>query len=145
MEELKIGLHIHTSYSDGTGSVECVSRSALIAGLDVIIITDHNLWVQDIENYLQKGRRKLLILSGEEVHDNTLSDEKNHLLIFGQDRELSPFANDPQRLIDQVKVQVVYHFLPIPLKINCKDSVRRNFHGKIGRLEDILGLNYGII
>lgn len=140
MEELKIGLHIHTSYSDGTGSIECVSRSALIAGLDVIIITDHNLWVQDIENYLQKGRRKLLILSGEEVHDNTLSDEKNHLLIFGQDRELSPFANDPQRLIDQVKSSGGLSFLAHPIEDKLQRFGEKEFSWKDWQVRGYSGI-----
>ena len=33
--------HIHTTHSDGTGSVEDVKAAALRRGLSVVIITDH--------------------------------------------------------------------------------------------------------
>jgi predicted metal-dependent phosphoesterase TrpH len=35
-------LHMHTIYSDGTGTVEHVARCARDAGLRWIIITDHD-------------------------------------------------------------------------------------------------------
>ncbi len=140
MEELKIGLHIHSTYSDGNGSHTHIARSALKAGLDVIIITDHNVWVQDAESYLQKARRKLLVLSGEEVHDNTLSDGKNHLLIFGQDRELSPFGNDPQRLIDQVKRSGGLSFLAHPIEDKLEKFGEKEFSWKDWQVKGFTGI-----
>ena len=35
-------LHMHTSYSDGSGSVEDLAHAARAAGLRWIIITDHD-------------------------------------------------------------------------------------------------------
>ena len=37
-----IDVHIHTKYSDGTDEVIELLKSAEIAGLEVISITDHN-------------------------------------------------------------------------------------------------------
>jgi len=33
---------VHTTYSDGGGSPEEVAKAARVAGLDFVIITDHN-------------------------------------------------------------------------------------------------------
>jgi len=44
-------LHVHTPYSDGEGSHEHVAQAALLAGLDFVIFTDHNVRVGGIEGY----------------------------------------------------------------------------------------------
>lgn len=127
MQELVIGLHIHTVYSDGFSTHAKIAQAALKAGLDALIITDHNVWVQDIEGYVQKGRKKCLLLVGEEVHDHTLSKGKNHLLIFGHNRELSPFAKDPQNLIDQAHRAGGITFLAHPIEDTLETFGERNF------------------
>ena len=101
MEEIVVALHMHTVYSDGTGKHADLAQAALKAGLDAIIVTDHNVWVQNMEGYLQKGKKRMLTLVGEEVHDQTLKVGKNHLLILGHNREVARFAPDPQQLIEQ--------------------------------------------
>ena len=101
MEELVLALHIHSVYSDGNGTHAEIGKAALKAGVDALIVTDHNIWVEGSEKYFQEGRNKILMLIGEEVHDPTLVDGCNHMLIFGADRELSPYNKDPQQLIDQ--------------------------------------------
>jgi hypothetical protein len=40
-----------------------------------------------------------LILVGEELHDRTRLPQKDHLLVFGADRELAPFAHDLDSLL----------------------------------------------
>src|SRR6187551_2985043 len=34
-------VHVHTSRSDGTGTVDDVARAAALAGLSFVVITDH--------------------------------------------------------------------------------------------------------
>ena len=65
MEELIAGIHAHTTFSDGTGTHAELAHAAMKAGLDVLITTDHNVLVQDMDSYLQKGRRRMLLLAGE--------------------------------------------------------------------------------
>ncbi|HSN94000.1 MAG TPA: CehA/McbA family metallohydrolase [Anaerolineaceae bacterium] len=101
MEEIQVGIHMHTRYSDGHGSHTELLKAALKAGLDAIIVTDHNVLVQDAETYMQEKRRKVLLLIGEEVHDQTLKGGGSHLLVFGHNRELARFAPNPQALINQ--------------------------------------------
>jgi hypothetical protein len=100
--ELVINLHMHTPYSDGSGSHAEIARAALKAGLDAVIVTDHNVWVEGPQMYYQDGDRRTLLLVGEELHDRTRQPQKNHMLVFGAYRELAAYADQPQRLIDAV-------------------------------------------
>ncbi|MDH5607489.1 MAG: CehA/McbA family metallohydrolase [Anaerolineae bacterium] len=93
---------MHTPYSDGTGSHAEIARAAAKAGLDAVIVTDHNIWVQEKEGYSGTGSQRVLVLVGEEIHDTARDPEKNHLLVFGAERELAGFASDPQELISSV-------------------------------------------
>jgi PHP domain len=102
MQELVISLHMHTTYSDGTGSHKDIGAAALKAGLDAVIVTDHNVLVSGKEGYYKEDRRKMLMLVGEEIHDQARQPQKSHLLVFNAQRELANFAPDPQILINQV-------------------------------------------
>jgi hypothetical protein len=102
MEEIVTNLHMHTTYSDGTGSHGDIAAAAMAAGLDAVFTTDHNVLVKEYSRYYQEAGRRLLMITAEEVHDRTLNPQKNHLLVIGVDRELSNFAPDPQNLINQV-------------------------------------------
>jgi hypothetical protein len=103
MHELVINLHMHTSYSDGSGTHAEIAQAALRAGLDAVIVTDHNVLVSGLMDYYRDGDRQVLLLIGEEIHDNRRDPQKNHLLVFGANRDLVGLAEDPQRLIDGVR------------------------------------------
>ncbi len=102
MQEIIINLHMHTPYSDGYCSHTEIARAAIKIGLDAVIITDHNVWVEGLEGYYEDGEKRVLVLIGEEVHDQARQPQKNHLLVFGANREMAPLAADPQLLIDSV-------------------------------------------
>ena len=55
---------MHTTYSDGTGSHKEIAEAALRAGLDAIIVTDHNVLVSGPEGYYREGRRRMLLING---------------------------------------------------------------------------------
>jgi hypothetical protein len=103
MHELTINLHMHTTYSDGSGTHADLGKAALKTGVDVLLVTDHNILVQGVNNYYQDGRKRVLVLACEEIHDQDRDPQKNHLLVFGTDRELAPLAENPQTLIDAVR------------------------------------------
>lgn len=103
MNEITVNLHMHTVYSDGTGTHQDLIQAALDTGIDVLIATDHNVLVKDKEGYTRRGQDRVLLLIGEEVHDRRRSPQKNHLLIFGVKEEMAPHARDPQHLIDAVR------------------------------------------
>jgi hypothetical protein len=101
--EVVVNLHMHTRYSDGSGVHKDIAAAALSSGVDVVIVTDHNILVQGFEGYYKDKNRKILMLIGEEVHDQARDPQKNHLLVFGAGRELATFADNPQSLIDRVR------------------------------------------
>ena len=102
MNEFTVNLHMHTTYSDGTGTHAEIVQAALQAGLDAVITTDHNVLVNGPAGYYQDGNRKVLLLVGEEVHDQTATSQKNHLLVIGAGREMAELAGETQRLVDGV-------------------------------------------
>jgi predicted metal-dependent phosphoesterase TrpH len=102
MHEIVVNLHMHTCYSDGTGTHKDIAEAAIITGLDAVIVTDHNVLVQGVEGYYHVGRSRVLLLVGQEVHDQDRDPQKNHLLVFNANRDLSTLADDPQTLINGV-------------------------------------------
>jgi hypothetical protein len=103
MHEIIVDLHMHTTYSDGSGTHKDIAAAAIKTGVDAVIVTDHNVLVQGFEGYYKEKTKKVLMLIGEEIHDQARDPQKNHLLAFGAGRELATFADNPQRLIDQVR------------------------------------------
>jgi hypothetical protein len=102
VHEVVLNLHMHTRYSDGHSSHDLIAMAALKSGLDAVIVTDHNVWVNGPEKYYREGERKVLMLVGEEVHDQGRNPQKNHLLVFGGQRELATYAHDLQLLLERV-------------------------------------------
>ena len=103
MNELAINLHMHTTYSDGSGTYAELGQAALKTGLDVLLVTDHNVLVKGSDAYYHSGSKRALVLACEEIHDQFRDPQKNHLLVFGTDQELSTLANHPQTLIDTIR------------------------------------------
>jgi hypothetical protein len=103
MNEIVVNLHMHTYYSDGHYTHGEIARAALKTGIDVVIVTDHNVLVKGPEDYYRDGERRALLLVGEEVHDQGRDPQKNHLLVIGANRELATLAHDPQLLLEAVR------------------------------------------
>jgi hypothetical protein len=114
MHEIVVNLHMHTRYSDGTGTHRDIVRAAIRADLDAVIVTDHNVLVQGFEGYYKEKNRRVLMLVGQEIHDQDRNPQKNHLLAFGADRDLATLADDPQRLIHAVRDSGGMAFLAHP-------------------------------
>jgi len=102
MHEIVVNLHMHTRYSDGTGTHKDIAEAAIKTGLDVVIVTDHNVLVQGVEGYYRVHRSRVLLLVGQEVHDQDRDPQKNHLLVLNANRDVSTLADDPQTLINGV-------------------------------------------
>jgi hypothetical protein len=115
MNELIINLHIHTTFSDGSGSHEDLAQAALKTGVDVLLVTDHNILLHGFDAYYQKEGKKVLVLSCEEIHDQDRVPQKNHLLVFGVNQDLAAKADDPQALIDAVHADGGICFIAHPV------------------------------
>lgn len=114
MPELICNLHIHSKYSDGSGNYSEILQSAASVGLDVVIVTDHNILVKNVERYRITGDHKTLLLTGEEVHNQDRHPQKSHTLVIGCDREMADHSSDPQILIDKVNLDNGMTFLAHP-------------------------------
>jgi hypothetical protein len=95
-------MHLHTRYSDGHVSHEDIALAAIETGLDFVVTTDHNIWVGGIDGYRTLGTKRVLLLVGEEIHDQTRVPQKNHLLVYETQEEISHLSKDPQDLINEV-------------------------------------------
>jgi hypothetical protein len=110
MYEYVGNLHVHTSYSDGEVLHAQVAQAAAEAGIDFVIVTDHNVWVDGVEGYYDK----VLLLVGEEIHDVRRQPQANHLLAYHIESELVLHASAPQTLIDEVTHQGGFCYLAHP-------------------------------
>ncbi|MGD2104037.1 MAG: CehA/McbA family metallohydrolase [Anaerolineae bacterium] len=104
--------HVHTPYSDGTLLHADVVDAAASAGLDFLIVTDHNVWVDGAEGYYDD----VLLLVGEEIHDVRCRPQANHLLAYGAEAELAPLASDVQGLIHAVAEEEGFSYLAHPFE-----------------------------
>ncbi|MCB0077665.1 MAG: CehA/McbA family metallohydrolase [Anaerolineales bacterium] len=89
-------LHMHTFFSDGTGSVQDLVRAAKESGLHWIWITDHD----DLRAKPQEGYHDgLLVLVGYEI-----TPRRNHYLV-GDTNEIISRELPPAGYIDAVRAQ----------------------------------------
>ena len=116
MQELVLNVHMHTFYSDGHARHADLARDAMQAGVDAIIVTDHNVWVNGFEDYYKAGRNRVLVMVGEEIHNQSRHPQKSHLLVFGARKELATFAKNPQTLIERVNQSNGLAFLAHPFE-----------------------------
>lgn len=114
MHEITLNLHMHSTYSDGHATHAQIACAAARAGIDAIIVTDHNIWVNGLEGYHTHNNQRVLVLVGEEIHDPLRSPQKNHLLVFGANQELSLYAANPQTLLDRVKQSGGFAYIAHP-------------------------------
>jgi hypothetical protein len=78
-EWVRGALHVHTTRSDGRGTVEEVVAAAKDAGLGFVVLTDHNDFAPREPAFVHG----VLLIPGVE-----LSTEQGHLLAFGMQRPL---------------------------------------------------------
>jgi hypothetical protein len=109
---LRGNLHMHTTASDGTSSHQELARIAQAAGLDFIVVTDHNVYRPGLDAW----HGTTLLLVGEEVHDAQRVPQSSHTLCFDIREDVAPLAADPQRLIAAVGEQGGFAFLAHPFE-----------------------------
>ena len=112
MVEVVANLHMHTPYSDGERYHHEIAALAKQAGIDVVCVTDHNLYVRGVEGY----SNGVLLLVGEEVHDVERHPQANHCLVYDAKDELSESADVPQKLVDEVNRRGGMAFFAHPIE-----------------------------
>jgi len=72
-------IHIHSSESDGSQSIQQIAKIGQKAGLDFLLFTDH-MTLRPYHQGLEGRCGDTLIIIGYEIQD---SENKNHYLVFG--------------------------------------------------------------
>ncbi len=82
-------IHIHSKYSDGSLEPDEIGNIANEAGLDYIVLTDHNT-LNALHFGYEKFYGKTLLIVGSEIND---LENKNHYLVLGVDRLVGTFKD----------------------------------------------------
>ncbi|MFN2182724.1 MAG: CehA/McbA family metallohydrolase [Anaerolineae bacterium] len=109
---LRGNLHMHTPLSDGTKGHRELGAIASEAGLDFIVITDHNVYRKGLDGWVGDT----LVLVGEEVHDPDRQPQSSHTLCFDIQEDVAAHSADPDALIDAVAAQGGFTFLAHPFE-----------------------------
>lgn len=88
-------IHIHTSRSDGTGTVDQVATAAAAAGLKFVILTDHGDATREADQ--PQYRRGVLAIDAVEI-----STDGGHVVALGLSRSPYPLTGEPRDVLDDV-------------------------------------------
>jgi methylmalonyl-CoA mutase cobalamin-binding subunit len=84
LHDLTCVVHVHSTHSDGTGTVAEIAAAAARNAVDVVLLTDHDTLAARRAG--EEGwHGDVLVLVGEEVTPK----DRDHYLAFGLDREVS--------------------------------------------------------
>jgi hypothetical protein len=108
LHDLTCVVHVHSTHSDGTGTVAEIARAAARNAVDVVLLTDHDTLAARRAG--EEGwHGDVLVLVGEEVTPK----DRDHFLAFGLDREVS--RNQPAAgICDDVKTRGGFGFAAHP-------------------------------
>jgi len=97
-------IHVHSRYTDGSGTVEEILQAARSCSLDFVVITDHNTLAARRDGYEnfhpgEPGKAgRTLLLVGEEI-----STAAGHVLSIGASRShFAPGITDISRLMENI-------------------------------------------
>jgi hypothetical protein len=93
--DLACAIHLHSTFSDGTGTVPEIVRAARRAGVDVVLLTDHDT----MEGRRYEGwHEDVLLLVGVEVSPQG----RDHYLAFGLDEPIDHTGLSPSSVCQAV-------------------------------------------
>lgn len=100
MREITVNLHNHSSFSSGNHKYHTLAQAGLTAGIDVIIVTDTNVFISGKEQYYFRDDKKVLLLTGEEIF-RAFPNNRGHLLILNSNRDFANLDESLRRVISQ--------------------------------------------
>jgi hypothetical protein len=123
MQDVACVAHLHSTYSDGTGTVRQIARAARRARADVVLLTDHDTLAAK-HNGEEGWYRDILLLVGTEVSPR----RRNHYLAFGIDREIDHDGLDAAGICRAVRDAGGFGFAAHPFS-RGSDRFRRRAPG----------------
>ncbi len=109
-------VHIHTRRSDGWFSVETLAEAALKAGLDALVVTDHD----DVQagfalrEYVARNALPLIVYPGSEITARA-DGHDIHILALGIEEDVAPWQS-PHWTVEQITKRGGVTVLPHPYK-----------------------------
>jgi len=91
MFEYSGSIHMHSKFSDGSGTVQEIANHASESNLDFIILTDHNTLKAKAKGF-EKWYKETMLIVGYEVND---IKNRNHYLVFGTDELVGTYEKLP--------------------------------------------------
>jgi hypothetical protein len=109
MQDVACVVHLHSLYSDGTGTVPEIARAARRARADAVLLTDH-----DTLEAKRRGEERwygdVLVLVGEEVSPR----RRNHYLAFDIDEPIDHNGLDAAGICEAVRAAGGFGFAAHP-------------------------------
>src|SRR4051812_6637017 len=102
--DLTCVVHVHSTHSDGTGTVAQIARAAARAEIDAVLLTDHDTLAGE-----ERWYDDVLVLVGEEVTPSN----RDHYLAFDVSEPVSPRLQGPE-ICDAVRAQGGFGFAAHP-------------------------------
>ena len=115
MHDLACVIHLHSTYSDGTGTVKQIARAGRRARADVVLLTDHDTLAAK-RNGEEGWYGDVLLLVGEEVSPR----RRNHYLAFGIDEEIDHSELDAAGICRAVRSAGGFGFAAHPFSEGSK-------------------------
>jgi hypothetical protein len=98
VHDLACVVHLHSTYSDGTGTVAEIAEAARVAEADVVLLTDHDTLEAKARG--EEGwHGPVLLLVGEEISPRG----GNHYLAFGLDEHTNHRGKTPGEICETVR------------------------------------------
>lgn len=97
MIDLACAAHVHSLHSDGTGSVAEIAEAAAAAGVDVVLLTDHDTLSARYQGE-ERWHGQVLVCVGEEV----TARPGHHYLAFGIDSPIDHRGRGSAQVADEV-------------------------------------------
>jgi hypothetical protein len=104
-------LHIHSRHSDGAGTIAQIARAARRAGVDFIVLNDHDYLSQTLHSEEEGFYSGLLALVGLEI-----GTRHHHYLAYDLRSFVRGSGLPPQEVIDRVSGQGGFGFLAHPFE-----------------------------
>jgi hypothetical protein len=110
LHDLACVVHLHSTYSDGTGTVGQIAKAAERSGVDVVLLTDHDS-LEAKERGEEGWHGPVLVLVGEEVSPRG----GNHYLAFDIDRVINHRGLSGTEVCEAVRAAGGFGFAAHPL------------------------------
>jgi hypothetical protein len=112
--DLAGALHIHSTYSDGGGDILAVMAGACEAGVDFVLLTDHNTQRPLRDGWERRYEKKPVLLIGTEV----TVEQGAFLLALDMPSEWEPCkGRPPQEVIDEVNAHGGLPLISLPFDV----------------------------